>query len=322
MLFRESTPKSVRRWLLPGVAAIIATLVLAAVSRAETFTRITAEHGVVQYNLQQNAADGTYTEPSSSYRFKLTFKQGERNTSEPVLVGALKTTQAEHFRGESAIQIQIDARDEVKSTKAAYKVSIDNVGGHDRFTPLVAKPVDWYHGFAMKIDPAYYKLPDTGELLFEQWWQGTPFHPPVALVIVNPKDCAAKGWTDAGIDGNFALMLRDDDHNALNTMPGEPQYFNLGPVTTGKWLRWIIHVRPSPIEAAGGVTVILDGEEKLKLDRVRVGYNPANPQYADHKPSNRLASVNVCLYRLNGQNFQRFLFDEIKFADCSDDAVP
>jgi hypothetical protein len=322
MLFRKSSQNFAHRWSLPGAAAIATTLLLATVSRAETFTHITAEDGGVQYDLRQSAADGTYTEPSSNYRFKLTFKQGERNTSEPVLVGTLKSTQAEHFRGESAIQIQIDARDEVKSTKAAYKVSIDSVGGHDRFTPQVAQPRDWYNGFAVKIDPAYYKLPDTGELLFEQWWQGSPFHPPVALVIVNPKDSAAKGWANAGANGNFALMLRDDDHNALSTTPGEPQYYNLGPVTTGKWLRWIIHVRPSPIEAAGAVTVTLDGEEKLKLDHIKVGYNPANPQYGDHKPSNRLASVNVCLYRLNGQNFQRFYFDEIKFADSQRDAEP
>jgi hypothetical protein len=322
MLFRKTSQKSIRRWSQPGAAAIAMTLVLAAISRAETFTHITAEDGVVQYDLMQNAADGAYTEPSSNYRFKLTFKQGERNTSEPVLVGTLKSTQAEHFRGESAIQIQIDARAEVKSTRAAYKTSIDSVGGHDRFTPQVAQPRDWYHGFAVKIDPSYYKLPDTGELIFEQWWQGSPFHPPVALVIVNPTDCAAKGWTIAGANGNFALMLRDDEHDALNTMPGQPLYFNLGPVTTGKWLRWTVHVRPSPIEAAGAVTVTLDGQEKLKLDHLRVGYNPANPQYGDHKPSNRLASVNVCLYRLNGQNFQRFFFDEIKFADSSEDAAP
>ncbi len=296
-------------------------------ARAETFTHITAESGQVQYDLKQNAGDGTYTEPSSTYRYKLTFKQGQRTTAEPVLVGTLKSTNTEHFRGEAAIQIQINARDEIGTTKAAYKVSIDSVGGHDKFTPQVsvksaAVPVDWYHGFAMKIDPSCYKLPDVGELIFEQWWQGSPFHPPVALVIVNPTDCAAKGWTDAGGNGNFALMLRDDEHDALNTTPGQPQYFNLGPVTTGKWLRWVIHVRPSPIAAAGAVIITLDDEEKLKLDHIRVGYNPANPQYGDLKPSNRLASVNVCLYRLNGQNFQRFFFDEIKFADTQQDAEP
>ncbi len=289
---------------------------------AETFTNITAEHGAVQYDLKRDPASGVYTEPSSTYRSKLTFKQGQRDTAEPVIVGTLKTTANEHYRGSSAIQIQIDARDEIGTTKAAYKVSIDSVGGHDPFTPQIAEAKDWYHGFAMKIDPEFYELPESGELIFEQWWQGSPFHPPVALVVVNPRDASAEGWSDAGANGSFALMLRDDDHNALNSTPGRPQYFNLGPVMLGRWLQWIVHVRPSPIEPAGAIDVVLDSERKLKLDHIRVGYNPENPQYGERKPSSRLASINICLYRLNGQNFQRFFFDEIKFADRQEDARP
>src|SRR5262249_32402709 len=157
-----------------------------------------------------------YTEPASDYRFKLTFKQGQRMTDQPVLVATIQATTAEHYLGKSALQIQIDARDEVSTTKAAYKASIDSEGSRDKFSPLVLEPADYYHGFAMKIDPAYYKLPEMGELIFEQWWQGSPYHPPVSLVIVNPADCQKRGWSDAGRDGNFVLMLRDDEHNALN----------------------------------------------------------------------------------------------------------
>ena len=69
------------------------------------------------------------------------------------------------------------------------------------------------------------------------------------------------------------------------------------------------------------IAITLDGKEKLKLEHIKVGYNPDNSQYHDHKPSNRLASVNVCLYRLNGQNCQRFYFDELKFSERYEDAV-
>ena len=321
MNFRNALANSLCRTIAVPLAIFLVTI-LPTISQAETFSHITGENGSVQYDLKQNAADGSYTEPGSSYRSKLTFKQGQRNSAEPVLVGTIQTTANEHFCGEAAIQIQINARDEVDTTKAAYKASIDSVGGHDPFTPQVAKPIDWYHGFALKIDPACYKLPENGELMFEQWWQGTPFHPPVALVIVSPAVCAAKGWSDVGGEGNFALVFRDDDHDPLNSLPGFAQYFDLGPVTTGKWMRWIVHVRPSPIEAAGAVDVTLDGQPKLNLTNIRVGYNPAHPQYTAQKPSNRLASVNVCLYRMNGQNFQRFFFDEIKFASTAADAAP
>lgn len=298
-------------------------LVLSALPvRAETFTHVTAENGVVQYDIHEDAGSGIYTEPSSGYQHKLTYKQGQRTTSEPVLVATLKPTSAEHFHGTSSLALEIAARDEIDTVKAAYKVSIDSAGGHDKFTPRVAEPKDWYHGFAMKIHSTDFSLPSTGELIVEQWWQGTPFHPPVALVIVSPLDAKSHGSSNIGAAGNFALMLRDDEHNALNSTPGEPRYFDLGPVALNEWLRWIVHVRPSPIDEKGAATVWLNDEQKLKLENIKLGYNPDNPQYADHKPSNRLASVNVCLYRMNGQNFQRVWFDEIKFADQQADAAP
>jgi hypothetical protein len=302
--------------------SLLAIAFLASPAAAETFTHITAESGVAQYDIHEDAGSGVYTEPSSSYQHKLTYKQGQRNTSEPVLVATIAPTTAEHFRGTSALEVQIAARDEIDTVKAAYKVSIDSVGGHDKFTPRVAEPKDWYHGFAMKIDASNFSLPSTGELMLEQWWQGTPFHPPIALVIVSPGDAKSHGWQSIGKVGNFALMLRNDEHNALNTTLGEPRYFDLGPVVLNEWLRWIIHVRPSPIDEKGTVAVWLNDEQKLKLENIKLGYNPDNPQYADHKPSNRLASVNVCLYRMNGQNHQRVWFDEIKFADRQADAAP
>jgi hypothetical protein len=304
------------------IAALLAIVFVAPSVPAETFTHITAENGVAVYDIQKDAGSGVYTEPSSNHQFKLTYKQGQRDTAEPVFVAKLKTTRAEHFRGGEALQLEIVARDEIDTVKAAYKVSVDSVGAHDRFTPRVAEPKNWYHGFAMKIDLENFSLPNTGDVLFEQWWQGTPFHPPVALVIVGPQEAKARGWIDSSRFGNFALVLRDDEHNALNSTPGEALYFNLGPASANEWLRWIVHVRPSPIEENGAVTVWLNDEQKLKLENVKVGFNPNNPVYDDRKPSNRLASVNVCLYRMNGQNFQRVFFDEVKFANQQADAAP
>jgi hypothetical protein len=310
-------PQVKYRWFFTLAAVIGFT----AAARAETFTHITAENGAVSYDIAKDAVTGWYTEPSSDYRFKLTFKQGQRMTEKPVVVGTIQSVTSEHYLGNSALQIQIDARDEIDTTKAAYKASIDSENSRDKFSPLVTQPADYFHGFAMKIDAGFYQLPATGELIFEQWWQGSPYHPPVSLVIVTPADCAVHGWTDAGHDGNFALMLRDDEHNALNSTPGEVQYYDLGPVTTGQWLWWVVHVRPSAITADGAVTITLNDQQKLKLDHIKVGYNPENPRYTDRKPSQHIVGVNVCLYRMNGQNFQRFFFDEIKFADRFEDAV-
>lgn len=314
MLNRSKTQQFV---LSSSLAALMAVPMVA---WAETFTRITGDGGQVQYDLKEDEGNGWYIESSSPYRFKLGFKQGERSTTNPVQVATVGTTTKEHYVGNAAIEMEIVARDDVRSKRAAYKVSLDSFGPHDSFAPSVMAPRDWYHGFAMKIDPGFYALPTEGHLLFEQWWQGSPFHPPVALVIVNQRESKANSWPDAGPKGNFALVLRDDEHNADEQTPGHPKLFNLGPVTTGQWLRWVLQVRPSAVEAKGAVRVVLNGKELLNLQNIKVGYDSANPQYHSHKPANKIATVNVCLYRLNGQNFQRFYFDEIRFADSFEDA--
>ena len=115
--------------------------------------------GVVDYDYKKNEGNGWYSEPSSNYRFKLGFKQGERASANPVLVATLKSTDTEHLRGKAAIELQITAREEQKSLKAAYKVDISSVLPSDPFSPPVAVPKDWYHGFALKIDAASYQLP-------------------------------------------------------------------------------------------------------------------------------------------------------------------
>jgi hypothetical protein len=308
-------------WLTFWVFACVLAAATGSVG-AKLFTRITAEDGSVQYDLKANEGNGWYTEIGSDYRFKVGFKQGERASKDPVLVATLKTTDAEHYRGTHALEFQIDARTETRSKGAAYKVALASFKPKDPFSPSVLEARDWYHGFAMKIDPSNYKLPeDPGqELTFEQFHQGSPFHPPIALIIANERDAKDQGWKDAGKDGNFALRLIDDDHGPLNTLPGKPQYYDLGPVTTGKWISWVVRVRPSPVKPEGAVSVSMDGVVKLDLANIKVGYDRQNPQYTSHKPPTFFDYADVLVYRVNGDNFQRFFFDEIRFADTLEDA--
>ncbi len=297
--------------------ALITTLLLVAASTAsaEVFTHITAESGVVEYDIAKDQGNGWYSEPASAYRFKLGFKQGERDSTTPVHVATLRTTEVEHFKGKSALELQIKANEEKKSLRAAYKVSISSVSPKDPFAPQVAVPKDWYHSFALKIDAANYQLPrEAGQqLIIEQWWQGSPFHPPVALTILNETDARSHGWTDASKNGTFALVLRDDAHKAWEKSPGEARYFNLGPVKTGAWQKWIIHVRPDPSGKNGAVTVWRDGTEKLKLTQTVIGYDRS--RYPTKPTPVKTFAVDCCLYRLNGPSSQRFFFDEVKFTD-------
>jgi len=322
-----------RRYALPGISLqfaqnlktlltiLIALVLIASPGHAELFSHLTAEGGVVEYDLSKNPGNGWYSEPSSSYRFKLGFKQGERMSPNPVLVATATTTEAEHFKGKAALELQIAAREEMASRKAAYKVSLGSVSPNDPFSPSVAQAKDWYHGFALKIDAANYSLLQGAgeEVIFEQWWQGSPFHPPVALGIINETDARAQGWADANAKGNFALVLRDDEHNAWERGPGQPRYFNLGPVETGRWRQWVIRVRPDPSGKDGGVTVWMDGTEKLNLTHTAIGYDRA--RYPTKPTPVKTLAVDCCVYRLNGLAAQRFFFDEIKFADSFADAA-
>ena len=304
--------------------AAFASVPSAPPARAKVFTRITGEGGALVYDLKADQGNGWYTEEGTDYQFKVGFKQGERDSKDPVRVATLTPTDAEHFRGTHSLRLQIDARSEARSKGAAYKVAVASFKPKDAFRPPVLEARDWYHGFAMKIDAGYYKLPEGAgqEVIFEQFHQGSPFHPPLSLVIVNERDARERGWKDAGNDGHFALMLIDDDHGPLNTLPGKPLYYDLGPVTTGKWIEWVVRVRPSPAKPEGAVTVYMDGAVKLDLDKVKVGYDPANPQYAGHKPPPYFDYADVLLYRTNGDNFQRVFFDEVRFADTLADASP
>ena len=295
-------------------------LVAASTGSAEVFTHITAETGVVEYDLVKDQGNGWYSESTGAYRYKLGFKQGERDSATPVHVATLRTTEEEHFKGKSALELHIKANEEKKSLRAAYKVSISSVSPKDPFAPQVAVPKDWYHSFVLKIDAASYRLPlEAGQrLIIEQWWQGSPFHPPITLSILNEPDARSHGWTDAGTNGNFALVLRDDNHNAWEKSPGEARTFNLGPVKTGQWLKWIIHVRPDPSGKDGAVTVWLDGIEKLKLTQTVVGYDRS--RYPVKPTPVKTFAIDCCLYRLNGPSTQRLFFDEIKFTDSYKEA--
>ncbi|MCX7009177.1 MAG: heparin lyase I family protein, partial [Kiritimatiellaeota bacterium] len=301
----------------------LAALLLASASSAsaEVFTRITGENGAVAYDPTKDQGNGWYAEPASAYRFKLGFKQGERNSPTPVHVATLRTTDEEHFKGKSALELQIKAYEEKTSLRAAHKVSISSVSPSDPFAPQVAVPKDWYHSFALKIDAASYRLPrEAGQrLIIEQWWQGSPFHPPVTLTILNETDARSLGWTNTELNGNFALVLRDDTHNACEKSPGEPRYFNLGPVKTGRWQKWIIHVRPDPSGKDGAVTVWLDGAEKLKLAQTIVGYDRS--RYPAKPTPMKTFAIDCCLYRRNGPSTQRFFFDEIKFTGSYNEAA-
>ena len=319
------TPNTMNRLILILLLGLMTSEV-----KARIYVHITGEEGVVDYDMAQIMATNTleqgheleralgrgwYMEPNSpSQKYSVVFKQGERCSTNPVQVATLKSTQEEHFVGKSALEFQIIARKENKpGSTAAYKVALDL---NTNNLIMVEKPKDWFLGFAMKIDPVNYSLPEgtNGAVLFQQWWQGSPMHPPISLEIVNQTYAGNLGWRDADPKGNFALAVRDVDHNPGGPYDkGQAKYFDLGPVHLGQWIRWVVCVRPDPSGKDGRLTVWMDDEKKLDLYPIVVGFNqdPAK----GIKMGNKSFSVNPAVYRSNGSNTQRIFFDEIKIAD-------
>jgi hypothetical protein len=93
--------------------------------------------------------------------------------------------------------------------------------------------------------------------------------------------------------------------------------FNLGPVQTGRWLHWIVRVRPDPSGVQGAISVSVNGEEKIKLESLAVGYDRS--RYPGNIHPSKTMAVDCCLYRVGGKSAQRIFFDEIKFADTLED---
>ena len=288
---------------------------------AAKYAYVTAEDGKTDYNFTKSQYRGWYTEPRcANQKFSVGYKQAERKSDNPKMVATIKRTDEEHYNGKSALEIQVIANNpKIRNSTAAYKVCFDVSPGN---TIIIDKPKDWYLGFAMKIDAENYTLPQGAwqPLLFQQWWQGSPYPPPVSLQILNQRDSEKYGWKDANPDGNFALVLRDVEHDISSTQNKvRSQTHNLGPVKIGHWLEWVICVRPDPSGKDGSVTVWKNGEQKICLRKIVVGFNQDNQ--LGKTIGIKTLWVNFGIYRANGENNQRFYFDEITLSDKLSEAT-
>jgi hypothetical protein len=300
--------------MLFGVAG--ASCVAASEARAATtlLTNISGDGGAINYDILQNPNVGWYVENGETYHFKLGFKQGERLSPHPVEVATVRVDSSEEYLGRPSIALHINAPHEYKlGSTAYYKVSISSKQEKDHFKlPLFAGET-FIHSFAMKIDPRS-SIEDGAPVIFEQFWQGAPFAAPVSLIMFSVNDARGMHWSDVGPAGNFAIKLNDDDHEPLHRFPTKTEYVDLGPVVVGEWMTWQVHVTPCPSQAAGEVQVYRDGKKVADVTHHKVGFDPTNPEYADHRPPNQFRDVDVLLYRKNGDSFQLVYFNDVRLS--------
>jgi hypothetical protein len=277
-------------------------------------TSMTGEGGKVLYDFTGKPGNGWYVESGSAYRFKLGFKQGERGSPQPIEVSTVTVDPHERYNGTASIALQIIARSENRPRSTAYyKVSVSSVKPGDPVKLPVRPGENFVQSFAMKIDPKF-SIEDGAPIIFEQFWQGSPFSAPVSLTIVSPADAKRMNWPDVGPRGNFSLKINNDDHAPLHSFRTKTLSFDLGPITLGEWMTWKVHVIPSPRQAGGMVQVFLDGKQVADLTDQKIGFDRDNPEYSKYKPSTTFDDVDILLYRKNGPSFQRFYFDDVNLS--------
>jgi hypothetical protein len=299
---------------LLGAALVLCGASVAAGATTTVLTEMTGEGGQVQYDFPRDPGNGWYVESGTPYRFKLGFKQGERASAHPVEVATVSVDPAERYDGTPSIVLQIIARheDEPRST-AYYKVSVSSKQEKDMVKLPLLGGETLVHAFAMKIDPKSW-IADGAPVVFEQFWQGSPFAAPVSLIMFSPDDARGMNWPDVGPRGNFAIKLNDDDHGPLHRFPTKAQYVDLGPIAVGVWMTWQVHVTPAPRQAAGEVQVFHNGKRVADVTHHKIGFDPSNPEYGTKRPSDQIDAVDILLYRDNGNSFQRIYFDNVSLS--------
>ena len=253
--------------------------------------------------------------------FQSGYKQADRDSANPIKVSQASINSREKFNEHSSIELEVNAHAESKQNSTAwYKVAVSALesGGKKQLSVLASASI--FHGFAMKIDPRNFAVPDHG-IVFEQFWQGSPFHPPIALTMEKADASLNQPSTsEQKIGDRFVLSIADDADGAIGK-DSQPRQIDLGPVRLGEWLRWVVEVKPSPGSPDGAVRVWLNDKLIADIQNIQVGYSPGR-MFAGHHPSKYFESVDVSVYRENGNSHQKVFFDDIRLATSLRAAAP
>lgn len=196
-------------------------------------------------------------------------------------------------------------------------------------TDASGNPESRYYGFAMKL--GNFGVP-TDEILIAQWWQGTPYSPPLSLhVIPNSQEFACE------------LQVRNNNTggnpSSLNLPGGITTAANyhiaLGDCTPGVWHTFVFYTRPYYVGEGSGT-----GEVKVWFDDMTtpvadwtgyIGYNPTQPVAINGDPADGTQATTNPLthwtvyfgpYRSHQQVNHQTYWANIRFASTFEGANP
>ena len=212
------------------------------------------------------------------------------------------------YAGQHSIGLEVDAQTDF-SAGAVDKVQQRISSGDDSFA--LTWGVKRYTGFALKLPSANFQIP-TDRLMIAQWWQGSPYGPPVRLEITN----------DTTNVVTWKIWVLNND--TLGNPSAQPIVLNGATIPFDTWTTFVVMLIPD-YTGNGQIKVWENGTQVITWTG-KVGYDPStipykNPPAGTPNPNNAF-DVFYGPYRNTQDTKQQMFFDEIKFTDTYSEALP
>ena len=295
-----------------GIACVVAVMIISNQADADIYRHISAET-VSPYSATVDSS-GNLTENGITY--PVVFKP----TTPPLSWVRLPwISPSQTYVGYHSIGMELDPQNTNAFTGDTNldKVNLTISTGHDSFASTFGNTR--YLGFAVEFPSVNFYVPGspTDSLLIAQFWQGSPYHPPVSLHITS-------ATTDA-ITMEVWISNGDTDGNASASSIVVP----VGTVPFNQWNTFVLAVTPDYSGTTGNVQLWVNGTQMVNWSG-KVGYNPNScpiPNLTlcgttNYPHPNANFNVYFGPYRNRQYKKQQMFFDEVRFTSTHSEAVP
>ena len=198
------------------------------------------------------------------------------------------------------------------SAGSTDKLTYPLVIGNASFAPPTNGTVGYYNGFAVKFLSATDFQTPAGKVLCFQWWQGSPYGPPLRMAIT--------GTSGSNVIYRF-LVLNND---TLGNPSAVPLDIGGGTVPYGAWGAFVVYTKFN--YAGGGVVTVWQNGTQVFTWTGKLGYDPSTKPYANATSAtpypNQKIQIEFGLYREAQMKKHMIFLDEIRHADTYAEALP